>query len=396
MGKNVLIIGGINPNLKVYSVEEEANQAANSRWMWNLVDGFEANDFKVSILNVPNIPSFQELRKRFFHKAYSWFHKPDAEDYTIGYLNVLPFSLGSRERAIKKYCKKFLKKHPDSYIVGITPHFPIVNNIAYFTKKGFNTCLILPDLPDFTGKSRMGSRIYRFLKKIDIRRFYKKIKSIDKFVLLTEKMKEKIGENKKTCVIECIANEKMANHNAISPNLFTIAYTGTVHDHYGIYEIAKAIHNSDLKIKFIICGDGTGLEIIKKDFSDDSRIDIRGSTSPDETIYIQQSSSILINPRPNDGGEYLKYSFPSKTVEYLLAAKPVICFKLAGIPDDYDNCLDYLKSLDSEEILLKIKKYINLSTEEIHKIGCKNRDYVCETKNCRYQIKKIIDLLEEN
>ena len=395
MKKKVLLIGGINPNIEMYSAEEEACQAANSRWMWNLIDGFEENDYDVTVLNVPNIQSYQELRKRFIHKSYEWSHNKESKDFSIRYLNVLPFSLGSRQRAIKRYCKKFLNKYPDTYLVGITPHFPIVSNLAYFKKKGFQTCLILPDLPDFTGKSRMHNPIYRFLKKMDIRRFYRKIRNIDKFVLLTEKMKERLGANKKTCVIECIANPKMANNENSLPKLFTIAYTGTVHDHYGIYEVASAIHKSELRVKFIICGDGTGLEKIKNDFSNDNRIDIRGSASPDETISIQRSSSLLINPRPNNGGEYLDYSFPSKTVEYLLASKPVICFKLPGIPDDYDNYLDYLDSLDSKEIIEKIEKYISLSNDDLLKIGVENKNYVCQTKNCKYQIKKIINLLEE-
>ena len=41
--------------------------------------------------------------------------------------------------------------------------------------------------------------------------------------------------------------------------------------------------------------------------------------------------AMLINPRTNEG-VYTQYSFPSKTMEYMRAGKPVLCCKLDGIP----------------------------------------------------------------
>ena len=45
-------------------------------------------------------------------------------------------------------------------------------------------------------------------------------------------------------------------------------------------------------------------------------------------------ADVLVNPRPNEG-EYTKYSFPSKNIEYLLSGNPVVGYMLSGMPEDY-------------------------------------------------------------
>ena len=42
-----------------------------------------------------------------------------------------------------------------------------------------------------------------------------------------------------------------------------------------------------------------------------------------------------MNPRSADA-EYTKYSFPSKTIEYLATGVPVVMNRLPGIPEEYE------------------------------------------------------------
>ena len=63
-----------------------------------------------------------------------------------------------------------------------------------------------------------------------------------------------------------------------------------------------------------------------------------GQVSLNEARALQKTADVLVNPRLNEG-EYTKYSFPSKTMEYLSTGRPVVCYKLDGIPDEYDKHL---------------------------------------------------------
>ena len=51
---------------------------------------------------------------------------------------------------------------------------------------------------------------------------------------------------------------------------------------------------------------------------------------------MQHKATILVNPRTSEG-EFTKYSFPSKTMEYLLAGKSVVINRIPGIPEEYFN-----------------------------------------------------------
>ncbi len=400
MIKRCLIIGGINPNdksIEKYTETQRANQAANSRWMWNLIKGFEAEGFEVSVLNTPNIPSYQEDHICKYHQGYFWHHNENAEDYCISFCNLFPLSIISRKNQINKYLKKWLK-NTDGYkvVIGITPHFPIVYNLNKYAPK-VETCLVVPDLPEYTGASRKGNAIYRLLKGIDIQLFYKSIKNINSFVILTDEMKNKLGRNKNYLRIECMIDPELANYQktlkASADNELTILYSGTISENYGVYDVAKAIHESNMKCVFYICGDGTGVKKLKNDFSDDDRIQYLGSISPEKVIALQRKVDVLINPRPNDGSEYLLYSFPSKTLEYLAAAKPVICHKLPSIPDEYDPYLFYLKDNTVKSVTDMISRMMNMTEEERNAIGYRNRDFIVENKNYCVQAKKIATFL---
>ena len=97
----------------------------------------------------------------------------------------------------------------------------------------------------------------------------------------------------------------------------------------------------------------------------------------------------MINPR-EDNQEYVKYSFPSKNLEYLSTGNKVLCYKLSGIPNDYDKYLyyidDYCSLKNAMEIVLNDsnKKYTNQELKSF-----------LDTKTEKEQVKKIISLLEK-
>ena len=57
-----------------------------------------------------------------------------------------------------------------------------------------------------------------------------------------------------------------------------------------------------------------------------------GCVTNDEIVRLQCEATLLVNPRPSDK-EFCKYSFPSKTIEYMASGTPVLMTKLPGVPD---------------------------------------------------------------
>ena len=107
----------------------------------------------------------------------------------------------------------------------------------------------------------------------------------------------------------------------------------------------------------------------------------------------QKQATVLVNPRQNNE-EFTKYSFPSKTMEYLSSGIPVVAYKLDGIPDEYDAYIQYVEDDSIESLKKKLIEVCELSDEERQSLGSAGRAFVLTEKNSTIQVKKIVMLIE--
>jgi glycosyltransferase involved in cell wall biosynthesis len=109
----------------------------------------------------------------------------------------------------------------------------------------------------------------------------------------------------------------------------------------------------EYRFRLIICGVGDSEKEIIDAAKFDDRIVFLGQLPREEVLRIQTEATVLVNPRKNHE-EFTKYSFPSKILEYLSAGKPVVAYKLDGIPDEYDAYLHYPSDESAEALSKKI------------------------------------------
>ena len=111
-------------------------------------------------------------------------------------------------------------------------------------------------------------------------------------------------------------------------------------------------------------------------------------------LALQRQATILVNPRRNTE-EFTKYSFPSKTMEYLAAGVPVVAYKLDGIPDEYDDYLNYVPDNTPKSLAYLISEICKKSPEEREEMGRRARAFVHDEKNAVKQAQRILDLLSQ-
>ncbi|MDY0292929.1 MAG: hypothetical protein RBR02_11415, partial [Desulfuromonadaceae bacterium] len=110
-----------------------------------------------------------------------------------------------------------------------------------------------------------------------------------------------------------------------------------------------------------------------------------------EVIDAELDASLLVNPRPTEG-EYTKYSFPSKTLEYMVSGTPVLTAELPGIPLEYYDYLWFFEENGSG--LERALRYIlSKKNTELEKFGEKSRDFALRYKNNISQAAKTIELI---
>ena len=111
-----------------------------------------------------------------------------------------------------------------------------------------------------------------------------------------------------------------------------------------------------------------------------------------EIVKEEVKATLLINPRPTNQ-EFVKYSFPSKNMEYLVSGTPLLTTRLPGMPMEY---YPYIYTIDAEtdEGLCKtLRVLLSKSKQELHENGKRAKMFVLENKNENIQGKKIVLLL---
>jgi hypothetical protein len=126
-------------------------------------------------------------------------------------------------------------------------------------------------------------------------------------------------------------------------------------------------HINDANEELLLYGAGDAVEYIQEAGVKDKRIKYMGLVSKKETIDIQNSASILVNPRNSDDGEFTKYSCPSKILEYMLTGNPTVICWLPGVPEEYYDYLIVAKDNSIKSLADAINKALQLSASEINK-----------------------------
>lgn len=406
-----ILVGGLYPkeiekDLAI-NCKNSYLQTAPNEFQHAIIQGFVSNGIRLHVITAPFLGSYPIK----FSKMIVPHYAKESEKITIDsveYINVLPIKYLSIVKALKKSLSHWLHKHSISGTVWVI----VYNTIPYYLqavlslKKIFpniKVCVIVTDLLDNAISFKENKS---FLRKIILDIQLKQIKkiygAIDKYVLLTSQMIEKIPKaSSKSMILEGIWNpskcsENVDNSNLINEGLNYILYAGTLQQFGCVMNLVKAFLSiDDDNIRLIICGSGACESEIKEISNNDSRIILIGRVSHDLVMYLEKHVQLLINPRlPN--GDITRFSFPSKTIEYLVSGTPMLGYHLEGIPAEYYNYFYTPENYSIEALAKKIKEIFGLSEEERNKFGREAESFIMNQKNPEVQIKRVINFLCAN
>lgn len=272
-----------------------------------------------------------------------------------------------------------------------------MNNSGKSIKKKYpdlRVCIIVPDLPLQYGIMPSKKTLKYAISFLDGKKIFRSLNDIDMYVLLTEQMVNPLGiKDKQYTVIEGIASNYQCSLAHRTDNKKIILYTGAVDKFLGISELLEAFKIIDKQnYELWICGKGDAEKQIEELSQKDNRIKYLGYVTKQQIYQLQDEATILINPRANEE-EFTKYSFPSKTMEYMLSGKPILMNKLMGVPNEYDEYLIYFDEFTPLAISNKIIEICEMKVEERSAIGEKARNFIVNEKNGFKQANKIINML---
>lgn len=362
---------------------------------WNIINGINSNlNDGIQVVNALPIGIWPKEYRKLILRSKTW-KNIDTLCYEIGCINIPFIKQIIRYRKSKKILNENCKDG-DAIIVYST-YAPFLK-ASLNCKKNIEITLIVADLPQYYDLGKT-STIKKIFRKIQNKKIYKYITKVNKFVLLTEQMKDVLNVGERNYIVMegicSIKNEKEVKQYEKN-NKKVIFYAGGLLYKFGIIDLLNAFANiEDNDVELWICGKGEAEKEINVAALNDSRIKYYGYCSQKKVSELRNHSDILVNPRKPEG-EYTKYSFPSKTMEYMASGKVVVMYKLAGIPKEYFNYAIPIDESKPNPLEFTLKKVLEKSKEERRIMGEKAEEFVRREKNPVIQAKRIIDLIIPN
>ena len=170
-------------------------------------------------------------------------------------------------------------------------------------------------------------------------------------------------------------------------------HAGSLHGNTGIEELIEAfeqIPNDRVQLWFF--GSGAMDAYIINKAKENNRIRHMGFVDPKTLFEYEKQATLLVNVR-DPRAEYTKYSFPSKTFEYMASGTPFLTTDLPGIPHEYKPHILTIPNNHVEEVKKGLEYALSLSEQERSELGLRARAFVLHNKNKQIQSKKIADFL---
>ena len=351
----------------------------------------------VELISLPPLPSYPKSKCIIFPKKIERLHGK----FDIKYIPVINLPI------LKAICIflftlfyifKWNKANSNEKVIILHwPYFPtmIAAYIAKFITHN-QVILTIPDLPYYSATYNKNLSINDKLMILINKITPNLINKFDGYILLTEYMRKKLDIIDKPYMIMegLIREENILIDNNLQQKYKerVIMYAGAVYERFGIKNLVEAFHNYVTEeCELWIYGSGDFVTELKRYEKIDKRIKYKGIRFRDEVLEAERKSTLLVNPRPTKE-EFTKYSFPSKTLEYMASGTPILSTKLAGIPKEYRDYVLWIEDESIEGLGNRINSLIS-NPKWLHEFGIKAQQWVKKNKNNEYQAKRILDFI---
>lgn len=312
-----------------------------------------------------------------------------------GHISRLVDMYINTQKLLTDYLNKY-KNEPCYIIADVLSPFMTAGCFSVAHKYNVPMIGIVTDLPELSTdmKDKRNSVVKNFvLKSIEKFNTYL-LKKYDAYITLTESINDVINphQSKKHLVIEGSIDANITFNDTEKSQTKEVVYAGGVYEKYGVKTLVEAFSRLNVVNELHIYGDGTYVDELKEFSKKHSKIKYKGMVSLEEIIEIERKATLLVNPRPSNE-EFSKYSFPSKTLEYMSSGTPLLSTKLPGIPIEYFKYIYAIDDEDIEGMTDSLLKVLSNDQSMLKEKGLRAFSYVKQNKTNVAQAKRIITFL---
>lgn len=357
---------------------------------WSLVGALREAGVGVTLISSSPVSDYPRMPRVLFRGG------PIAADgvhgRSLGFVNLLGAKhvtrflncLWSGTRALRRWRPQVLLIH------GVhSPHLwfgVLARRLA-----GVRAVVVLTDPPGVVLPS--DGPVARTLKSLDVRLVRAALSSMDGVIALTAALARDYAPRAPRLVLEGISDTRPEQPHAQrrGGTGTTLLYAGGLSASYGVDRLVEAVKGIDrpgLRLRTLGKGELAGWI----DAEADPRIAPAEFLPRAEVLAAYRSADLLVQPRPVDQ-DFVRYSFPSKLLEYLASGTPVLTTRLSGIPGDYEGHVGWIDDDSTEGIRAAIAAALDTPRDELIERGRAAAEFVRSTRGPAAQGRRMREFL---
>ncbi|RQX11510.1 glycosyltransferase [Micromonospora arida] len=377
---------------------------------WALVESVRAAGCPVRLLSAAPASTFPRNRQIRFRSGR--FEQAGVQGELLGFVNLLGLKHVTRFLAAVRAGSRALRQHGDDVLLIHGVHTPFLWFGALVAWRG--SARVVPVLTDPPGVVLPDDgRIVRALRRLDHSLVRMALRRCSGVVVLTAALAEDFAPSLPRLVMEGICNPPAAQAAPSDPagsldadgpwaasrapvaGFRDVVYAGGLTRAYGVDRLVEAFRGmDDPDLRLFLFGRGELEEWLRTQAKADPRIAPPELLDRGGLVRRLARASVLVNPRPVDQS-FVRYSFPSKLIEYLSTGIPVVTTRLPGIPADYDPYLCFAESDTAKGLRDALLRVLAMSPADRGAIGRAGAAFVRQTRGPAAQGERIRSFLVE-
>lgn len=382
------------------SLRKGRMQDAANIFQHAVLEGLAENNADFTVLSYPFLPCYPHNFRRLTVPGGKIRYCGNVVGDSMPYKSLVLYKPYSIKHSIRSRVSEWIKqniKDNERFTVLLYSYEYYFLEPLLLLKKQYPEMQIAAIVTDLADNAMAFKSNRSLLKRIQLcaarSRTKRCIKCVDKFIILTPYMVEKLPEAaNNNIVIEGIYHnsDDLGQYEKLPK---TLLYAGSFQEFAGVRLLVDAfMATKNPSFRLILCGSGPCDSYIDLCAKHDPRIENRGRVSRDEVIRLQKSVALLVNPRQPNGG-ITKYSFPSKTMEYMSSGTPMIGYRLEGMPDEYFQYIEVPDDLTADALTRTIEKVLSQPDEFLSAKGESARSFILQNKSAKIQVARLMDFL---
>jgi glycosyltransferase involved in cell wall biosynthesis len=378
----ILFIGFALPDAEFARVvaRDAGMPVQTQRFGWSVVEALKAAGADVALVSaapVTDYPSNSQLVFRGRRFAANGTHGT-----TVPFLNITGIKHLTRFVSSSVAVRRLTRRAGVEGIVVHGVHSPFIwVAVRAARRRGVPAVVVLTDPPSFT--TPYDGRVSEWLKRFDRHLILAGLARADGVVALTEDLAHDFAAGKPWLQFEGIARplaQQPTSHESGS-GAEAVVYAGALEAEYGVRRLIEAVGASRGSWTLHVYGAGSMAEEVRTAAAEQERVVFHGLADTETLASAYGGAALLVNPRPIDQ-PFVRYSFPSKLLEYLSTGRPVMTTRLPTIPADYDAHLIYTGDT-SREMADTVDAFFRSGRSDA--VSGEGRDFVLATRGVEAQ-----------